>query len=532
MRQLTLKYPQLWVGCVGAWCPSIQRPGTSTLIDQSNSKLNATLTNMESADWTLTDGLGKRSLSFDGSDEYARVATGILTFSGVCAWIRCSTPIATQIFVESYNSTAIPTNEKGFFIGIDSSGFAHCDGRDDTSYKSCTSTTVIGDSKWHHVCGRMKNSYLEIWVDGKLENRTLLLHDVKPRPKLNVGGLYSTGDLAPNGNFYNGLIDDIRIYSQLSSSQIVLLSKSRGVAYEQVSRRLVPKQPARPFSSTKVLRHRTQVLANPSLWQGCVGAWAPCLGPTGFKVTDYSPYKKNATMSGSISYQISNGQYYLKSAASTARATVPNDDLYNPLTENFSVSMWFIMSDVTTDQKLITKGHHFTSVVGWRFYVQSGYIWTSARADASNYTGILGSAISTNTLYHVGMCIDRTNNLFMFFLDGRQITSGSITSFPSITNTYDLSIGSCNTSSNTSPVNGGVFDVRIYKGIPDFKKLSLKPTIAYDMKYTSRYSTSAISTPLYTELSTIATPAPIQQAEPVISLPYSVTKSLIIKGSK
>lgn len=31
----------------------------------------------------------------------------------------------------------------------------------------------------------------------------------------------------------------------------------------------------------------------PELWCGCVGAWAPCLGPSGSTVRDWSPYKNN-----------------------------------------------------------------------------------------------------------------------------------------------------------------------------------------------------------------------------------------------
>jgi len=34
----------------------------------------------------------------------------------------------------------------------------------------------------------------------------------------------------------------------------------------------------------------------PSLWRGCVGAWAPCLGPTGVTLRDWSAFKNNGTL--------------------------------------------------------------------------------------------------------------------------------------------------------------------------------------------------------------------------------------------
>jgi len=34
----------------------------------------------------------------------------------------------------------------------------------------------------------------------------------------------------------------------------------------------------------------------PSLWRGCVGAWAPCLGPTGLTLRDWSGFGKHGTL--------------------------------------------------------------------------------------------------------------------------------------------------------------------------------------------------------------------------------------------
>lgn len=62
------KYPELWRGCVGAWCPSLGPTGLR-LMDQSLYGNHGTLTNMEPAsDWVVSNGVG--ALEFDGTNEY------------------------------------------------------------------------------------------------------------------------------------------------------------------------------------------------------------------------------------------------------------------------------------------------------------------------------------------------------------------------------------------------------------------------------------------------------------------------------
>ena len=56
-------YPELWRGCVGAWCPSLGPTGL-TLRDWSGFGNHGTLTNMDpGTDWVLSGG--RYALDFD-----------------------------------------------------------------------------------------------------------------------------------------------------------------------------------------------------------------------------------------------------------------------------------------------------------------------------------------------------------------------------------------------------------------------------------------------------------------------------------
>ena len=54
--------------------------------------------------------------------------------------------------------------------------------------------------------------------------------------------------------------------------------------------------------------------AYPELWRGCVGAWAPCLGPTGLRLHDLSRYRNWGTltnMDAATDWVVSGGRYAL-----------------------------------------------------------------------------------------------------------------------------------------------------------------------------------------------------------------------------
>lgn len=73
----------------------------------------------------------------------------------------------------------------------------------------------------------------------------------------------------------------------------------------------------------------------PELWQGCVGAWAPCLGPTGVTLRDWSGRQNHGTLTNftvANAWAVSGGNYALTFDASDDKVTgamvsVPTGDV-------------------------------------------------------------------------------------------------------------------------------------------------------------------------------------------------------------
>ena len=59
---------------------------------------------------------------------------------------------------------------------------------------------------------------------------------------------------------------------------------------------------------------------HPELWRGCVGAWAPCLGPTGLTLRDWSGRGNNGTLANltAAGWVSSSGKYALRGRQNTA----------------------------------------------------------------------------------------------------------------------------------------------------------------------------------------------------------------------
>ena len=167
-------------------------------------------------DWLA--GTAPFVLSFDGVDDYVEIP-GFTGISGgqartTCAWIRTSqmggsilsygdgTSLGDWLFLVSSTGTLQLGVSGGNIIG----------------------TTFIADDQWHHVAavleappsGPSTVQDLRLYVDGILENGTY----ANPGLELNTGSALPVqiGTKSnPQNYFYQGLIDDVRIYDRALS---------------------------------------------------------------------------------------------------------------------------------------------------------------------------------------------------------------------------------------------------------------------------------------------------------------------------
>lgn len=213
-------YPELWRGCVGAWAPCLGPTGL-TLRDWSGYANHGTLRNMEGADWSLNRGY---TLDFDGLDEYvdcgaARVPAGNIAWSfwlwnrasGVNAGIVYDDASIVGVRYNNANNLRVNTTPANLYL-VDAS---------------------VATNTWIHYAISVDGTTMTTFKNGVLFNQQTVVACTGMN-NVNIGWLLG----ASADRYWNGYLDDIRIYRRaLSSTESLILSRRRGIAYDLASMR-------------------------------------------------------------------------------------------------------------------------------------------------------------------------------------------------------------------------------------------------------------------------------------------------------
>lgn len=222
----------------------------------------------------------------------------------------------------------------------------------------------------------------------------------------------------------------------------------------------------------------------PSLWQGCVGAWAPCLGPTGLQIRDWAPYRitGTATNTATTFWGISGGRHALLFDGTDDYVSLGINSPLN-ITSKLTICAW-----VNTTASAVQ--YPFASGLGSGF---TGYaLGINIGAGGSSGSGKLGfwngaSWFGTSSSSGVN---DGTWRLLTVMNDGSStylylgttlVTSGAH-SAPTSNTTAEQRIG-CR-ESLTGPFNGYIGEIRVYNRVLQVKELSVlyqRLGIAYDL---------------------------------------------------
>jgi hypothetical protein len=197
----------------------------TTAGDDSNYSREGQLVNNPT--WSA-EGKSAGSLSFDGTNDYVDI-TGYQGITGTmsrscCAWIKTSGS-AINIVIMDWG-TAV-SGQKWLF-GLFSTGEL-------TVYTwtpYIKTTMTLTDNQWHHVAAVLADdgtpdvSEIKLYVDGVLQAVTVSSSqaiDTVSAGDVLIGALDNAG---AKGGYFNGLIDDVRIYSRaLSAIEIAALNE-------------------------------------------------------------------------------------------------------------------------------------------------------------------------------------------------------------------------------------------------------------------------------------------------------------------
>ena len=129
---------------------------------------------------------------------------------------------------------------------------------------------------------------------------------------------------------------------------------------------------------------------HPSLWRNCVGAWAPCLGPTGLTLRDWSGYANSLSltnMSADSDWTISGGSRCLDFDGSNDYADTSNVSRYG-FSGPQMVSFWFRNTTTLTLLNFPTIfAYGATAVDSYKTQIMAGF--NTVGTGPSNNTGKL-----------------------------------------------------------------------------------------------------------------------------------------------
>jgi hypothetical protein len=190
-------------------------------VDSSGNDLNGAL--LGNPSWA--DGALAGALQFDGDGDYVDFGNDqkfdIASQITISAWIK----------VNAFNREWQAIVTKG-----DSSWRLQRDGSNSVIEFACTGllvpgnrwgkvlgNTSVNDSQWHHVAGTYDGSQICLYVDGALDTSSNAAGSIN----INEHSVYIGENVEKPERFWNGLIDDVRIYSYaLSADEITAAAEN------------------------------------------------------------------------------------------------------------------------------------------------------------------------------------------------------------------------------------------------------------------------------------------------------------------
>jgi prepilin-type N-terminal cleavage/methylation domain-containing protein len=203
----------LGVNAVGIW--SLDEPATqgATIFDLSGWGNNGTLVTNDGSTDKSTEGIINGAITFDGVDDYVGVNGTRYNNFTITYWAKCNNFSGSEYEVISDDSAQVRlgfTIDKSF-----AARWRFADGLYGTLYGSASGQ--IEENRWYHYAFSYDKAteQMEFFVNGEMTNEETVDW------YYNGAGIYNIGRNQTNNKYFNGLIDEVRIYNTvLTASEI------------------------------------------------------------------------------------------------------------------------------------------------------------------------------------------------------------------------------------------------------------------------------------------------------------------------
>ncbi len=418
------------------------------------------------ATWSNAGKFGK-ALSFDGTDDYVQVpdanaldfGTGNFTLGG---WVNTLTLSAEARLLFKVIAAG---GTKGYSLSILDTGYLNAYIADGTSVAGVTaSSTSLENTGWHHIMfsvNRNSATGLKLYIDGKeptysTQTSPVSIGDITTSEPLTIG----RSKISSN-NYFNGLMDEVKIYPQALTADEVKLDYNRGV---------VTKMGALSTTSAGGADN-----SNAGLY--CVpGSSETCTAPvaewnfdekTGQYANDTSGNGNTGTLGTGASVDTSDPTW-TQGKYGEALKFDGSDDYVNMGTggqvTDFTIEAWVKVSSITGGYTIAARGDaadnrdfllYYDSSLG-KFVLQRRKhpdAWPQTITTNNTYT-------STTNWYHVTATASGSN--VSIYVNGILDITGSLSSIPTSGSRY-LSVGALYSSASwTMFYLGSIDQVRIF----------------------------------------------------------------------
>ena len=249
-----------------------------------------------------------------------------------------------------------------------------------------------------------------------------------------------------------------------------------------------------PASYQSVFSPRDGQPLYPELWRGCVGAWAPLLGPTGLTLRDWSGYGNHGAMTNmdaGTDWTGLNGKYLLDFDGSNDFVSFPVMPFLTGIT-TITVSC-FVSVSSASQLTLVSRYYQTTIDNGWLLQggTTSGFRFAGRESVASFLSSGNSGAINAGQVYHV--CGRKVGNEWSIWVDGRLASSANVGVGTTVFGVNPLFLARIDTP---SPIYTAcnLDDVRIYTrsiSPQEIRLLATRRGIAYELA-PRRRSSSAV----------------------------------------
>lgn len=228
----------------------------------------------------------------------------------------------------------------------------------------------------------------------------------------------------------------------------------------------------------------------PELWNGCVGAWAPCLGPTGATLRDWSGFQNHGalTMPAGVGWAVNGGRYALTHDGIDDAAIVASNTATPTGGNPRTLAIWFNQTTRTSNSALVAIGNwNLGQVFCVQLFLSAGdvYLFTDGLNGGNNIT-LTGAEIPELGVWNHLAFTFATGGAWSYYLNGRVVKSGT---FPTTINTGSSTI-QIGHRDGYSYFHGRTDDVRSYNRALRANEIALIYNLGRGGPFTPRQRTS------------------------------------------